>query len=529
MKKQGNILSGPNIISIPKSRDSLTAYVFSEQEKLAVETAIALKRPLLVRAEPGHPKREFALAISTLLNWGFIEVDIDEFPNIDNLLWSYDAELRQAEAAIIGSMALSGDEVHRHLDKANFISPGPLWWILDPQSATYQAKMTLGTSQELPSEGDAGCVLFISGADYADDRYLRRIIRILTRRCFDGPSGRQIVGAGDSLVVFATGGERKLPHNFIRGCVVVSEESPSMELLVAWGKAVFANVLDEIFYRAAESILIAREFALNRALPPPGIYDYLDLLGALLAMSSNPEEQLKNLDYLRHYKFPAIDEYEVGAFSEPIHHPEPVPSPKLVPLPESVTTSSQPVVFISYASGIEDQFVEKLYELLVQKGFDTRIDKVDLAYRESVGNYIEKLGEGSAVVVIVSDKYLRSPWCMWELLKIYEAKEFRERVFPIVLGDANIMSGVGRLAYAAYWEYSRNKLDAAMRAVDPLSIAPETVEEGKRIREFAGKVDLLASMVADMSFKAVQKLSEESINLIAKDLKSHLVALSASE
>ena len=42
------------------------------------------------------------------------------------------------------------------------------------------------------------------------------------------------------------------------------------------------------------------------------------------------------------------------------------------------------------------------------------------------------------MIVVVSDKYLRSPNCMFELVEIAENQQFHDRVFPIVLVDANI-------------------------------------------------------------------------------------------
>jgi hypothetical protein len=83
-----NLLPNSRIL-LPAESDVLPAYVFGEEEILAIDAAIACHRPLLIRAEPGHPRREFALAVSLFLECRFIELDVDEYPDFQTLLWSF--------------------------------------------------------------------------------------------------------------------------------------------------------------------------------------------------------------------------------------------------------------------------------------------------------------------------------------------------------------------------------------------------------------------------------------------------------
>ena len=76
---------------------------------------------------------------------------------------------------------------------------------------------------------------------------------------------------------------------------------------------------------------------------------------------------------------------------------------------------------------------------------------------------MERIGQGNCVIVVVSDKYLRSPNCMFELVEIAENKQFHDRIFPIVLADADIYDPVKRLGYVKHWEAKRAELAAAMK------------------------------------------------------------------
>ena len=53
---------------------------------------------------------------------------------------------------------------------------------------------------------------------------------------------------------------------------------------------------------------------------------------------------------------------------------------------------------------------------------------------------MQQIGQGNCILVIISDKYLKSENCMFELLEIANHGDIYDRIFPIVLGDANIHS-----------------------------------------------------------------------------------------
>ena len=111
---------------------------------------------------------------------------------------------------------------------------------------------------------------------------------------------------------------------------------------------------------------------------------------------------------------------------------------------------------------------------------------------------MERIGLGNCVIVVISDKYLRSPNCMFELVEIAEGKQFHDRVFPIVLSDANIYDPVRRLEYVKHWEMKRGELAQAMREVDPANLQGirEDMDLYDRIRD---KISGLTSILKDMN------------------------------
>ncbi|MCB9078741.1 MAG: toll/interleukin-1 receptor domain-containing protein [Anaerolineaceae bacterium] len=123
-------------------------------------------------------------------------------------------------------------------------------------------------------------------------------------------------------------------------------------------------------------------------------------------------------------------------------------------------------IFVSYAWGGDSEvIVNQLDQAFKDKGITIIRDKRDLGYRGSIKEFMGKIGRGKAVVVVISKKYLESENCMFELIQIAENDQFYDRIFPIVLSDANIYKPVQRIHYVKYWEDQVKELDEAIKSV----------------------------------------------------------------
>jgi internalin A len=154
-------------------------------------------------------------------------------------------------------------------------------------------------------------------------------------------------------------------------------------------------------------------------------------------------------------------------------------------------------VFISYAWGGErEEVVNQIDQALQQRGIKIIRDKRDLRYKGSIKAFMERIGQGNCVIVVISDKYLRSPNCMFELVEIAENKQFHDRIFPIVLAGANIYDPVKRIEYVKHWEVKRAELAEAMKSLDPANLQGirEDMDLYDRIRD---KVSGLTSILKD--------------------------------
>jgi internalin A len=156
-------------------------------------------------------------------------------------------------------------------------------------------------------------------------------------------------------------------------------------------------------------------------------------------------------------------------------------------------------VFISYAWGGErEEIVNQIDQALQKRGLKVIRDKRDLGYKGSISKFMERIGRGNCVIVVISDKYLRSPNCMYELVEIAEGKQFHDRIFPVVLNDANIYNPIKRIEYIKYWEVERAKLAGAIKTLDPANLhgIREDMDLYDRIRD---KISGLTSTLKDMN------------------------------
>ena len=146
-------------------------HVFEETSIDAANAAIAAKRPLLVRGEPGTGKTQLARAVAKALGWTYVPTIIDARTEASDLLYHLDAVTRLGEAQVTAALGIKNEnQVRKLLAEWNFVQPGPVWWAFDWDSALKQAELVGIKPPNQQDGGDPakGCVLLIDEIDKAD-------------------------------------------------------------------------------------------------------------------------------------------------------------------------------------------------------------------------------------------------------------------------------------------------------------------------------------------------------------------------
>jgi internalin A len=121
-------------------------------------------------------------------------------------------------------------------------------------------------------------------------------------------------------------------------------------------------------------------------------------------------------------------------------------------------------IFVSYAWGDDSsedarkrgEVVVQLCERMDKDGWNILRDSNVLRSGELISGFMKRIGLADQVIVVLSDKYLRSPYCMTELHYIYqrslgEKEDFLRRIIPLVLADARFGTWRERLVYTKHW------------------------------------------------------------------------------
>jgi hypothetical protein len=134
-------------------------------------------------------------------------------------------------------------------------------------------------------------------------------------------------------------------------------------------------------------------------------------------------------------------------------------------------------IHLSYARSTDEktppeemQFIDQLYLSLKQGGYQVVLDKIDLEYMGEIRAFMDMFGKGRCSVVVISDKYLTSEYCMYELLQVWKNQGFNNRFFPVLLGETDIFSVRQQMTYYSSWEQKLNEIDTEINKRDKNSI-----------------------------------------------------------
>ncbi len=226
------------------------SYVATEDLTIAVNAAVALERPLLVKGEPGTGKTELARQVSASLGLPMLEWHIKSTTKAQQGLYEYDAVSRLRDSQL-------GDaRVH---DVANYIRKGKLW-------------------QAFEAEGRV--VLLIDEIDKADIEFPNDLLQELDRMEFHVYETGQTVSARQRPVVIITSNnEKELPDAFLRRCFFHYIRFPDIDTMRQIVEVHHPGIKQELLTTALTQFYEIRETAGLRKRPSTSeVLDWLKLL-----------------------------------------------------------------------------------------------------------------------------------------------------------------------------------------------------------------------------------------------------------
>jgi len=186
-------------------------------------------------------------------------------------------------------------------------------------------------------------------------------------------------------------------------------------------------------------------------------------------------------------------------------------------------TPSKPVqkeIFISYKwGGQSEAMVDVICAAFADKGYVITRDKSHTTYRDSIHEFMKRIGAGKSIIAVVSDEYMKSEYCMYEACKIVQSANARERIFPIVLPEVNIFDIEVQADYMIYWE---EKFERLKEKIGKLK-RTRSAKLNERLRDIEATtlyVNDFMDLVADMNvWTSKVHIDDEFETLIAEVVK----------
>src|SRR5262245_60004747 len=233
-------------------------YIATEDLMMAVNAAITLERPLLIKGEPGTGKTMLAIEVARALQRPLIQWHIKSTSKAQQGLYEYDAVSRLRDSQ------LGDGRVH---DIANYIKRGPLW-------------------DAFESENPA--VVLIDEVDKADIEFPNDLLRELDRMEFYVYETQRLVHARHRpTVIITSNNEKELPDAFLRRCFFHYIKFPDRETMERIVAVHYPGIKKQLLREALEAFFEVREVpGLKKK---PSTSELLDWLKLLMAEDISPE------------------------------------------------------------------------------------------------------------------------------------------------------------------------------------------------------------------------------------------------
>lgn len=232
-------------------------YVATDDLRLAVNAAITLQRPLLIKGEPGTGKTMLAEEVAAALGMPLLQWHIKSTTKAQHGLYEYDAVSRLRDSQL-------GDG--RVTDIANYIIKGVLWQAF---------------------EADQQAVVLIDEIDKADIEFPNDLLRELDRMEFHCYETREtVVAKNRPIIIITSNNEKELPDAFLRRCFFHFIRFPDRETMTKIVDVHFPDLQENLLREALEVFFDLRK--MNGLKKKPSTSELIDWLKLLKVEGIDP-------------------------------------------------------------------------------------------------------------------------------------------------------------------------------------------------------------------------------------------------
>ena len=163
-------------------------------------------------------------------------------------------------------------------------------------------------------------------------------------------------------------------------------------------------------------------------------------------------------------------------------------------------------IFLSYSWSDEEIAKDIEATLGNNDTINLHRDKIDIGTWSSIKEYMQSISQMDYTILLISDAYLKSSNCMYEVLEVMRDRNYKEKIFPAVI-NPGIYKPAIRAEYVKYWQKEYDKLNECLQGIQIQNIG-RLGEDLKREQDISSNIAAFLDIVADMNNPAIKDVNK---------------------
>lgn len=163
-------------------------------------------------------------------------------------------------------------------------------------------------------------------------------------------------------------------------------------------------------------------------------------------------------------------------------------------------------VFLSYCWE-DEKVADEVYDNLLRcTQINLHRDKLKIEHWGSIKAYMHSISQMDYTILLISETYLKSPNCMYEVLEVMRDRKYKDKIFPAVV-YTGIYTPAIRADFVKYWQEELSKLKEATNGIAPQNLGP-LIENLKQLQDIAANIAEFLERVSDMNNPQIHDIAD---------------------
>lgn len=161
-------------------------------------------------------------------------------------------------------------------------------------------------------------------------------------------------------------------------------------------------------------------------------------------------------------------------------------------------------VFLSYCWA-DEKIADEIYDYLVRNSnINLHRDKIDIGTWESIKKYMESIPNMDYVVLLISDSYLKSSNCMYEVMEVMRDRNYQDKIFPVII-NKGIYNPIIRANYVVYWQQQYEELNNVLKEIN-ISNLGRLGDDLKRRQDISSNIANFLDLISDLNNPSIEDM-----------------------